>query len=38
MDELNAMKNKKNIGDEMTVTVYRNGENIDIKLILKEKP
>lgn len=38
MDELNAMKNKKNIGDEMTLTVYRNGENIYIKLILKEKP
>ncbi len=38
MDELNAMKNKKSIGDEMTLTVYRNGENIDITLILKEKP
>jgi len=38
MDELNAMKNKKNIGDEMTLTVCRNGENIDITLTLKEKP
>ena len=38
MDELDAMKNKKAIGDEMTLTVYRNGKNIDIKIILKEKP
>jgi len=38
MDELNAMKNKKSIGDEMLLTVYRNGENIDISLTLKEKP
>jgi len=38
MDELNAMKNKKNIGDEMTLTVYRNGKNVDITLMLKEKP
>jgi len=38
MDELNDMKNKKNIGDEMTLTVCRNGENIDITLTLKEKP
>jgi len=38
MEELNAMKNKKNIGDEMKLTIYRNGENIEISLILKEKP
>ena len=38
MDELNAMKNKKSIGDEITLTVYRNGGNVDITLTLKEKP
>ena len=38
MDELNEIKNKKNIGDEVTLDVYRNGETKQIKIKLGEKP
>lgn len=36
MAELNEIKNSFGSGDEMTVTVYRDGENHEIKLILDE--
>ncbi len=38
MDELNDIKNKKNIGDEVTLDVYRNGETKQVKLKLAEMP
>lgn len=38
IDELNAMKNKKNIGEEMILTICRNNENIEITITLQEKP
>jgi len=38
MDELNEIKNKKAIGDTITLKVYRNGETKDISLILQEQP
>lgn len=38
MDELNDIKNKKNIGDEITLDVYRNKETKQIKIKLGEKP
>lgn len=38
MDELNKIKNSKNIGDEITLDVYRNGETKQIKLTLGEMP
>lgn len=38
MDELNEIKNKKNIGDEVTLEVYRNGETKQVKVTLGEKP
>ena len=38
MDELNKIKNSKNIGDEITLDVYRNGETKQIKLTLGELP
>lgn len=38
MDELNEIKNKKNIDDEVTLDVYRNGETKQIKIKLGEKP
>ena len=38
MDELNKIKNTKNIGDEITLEIYRNGETKQIKLKLGEKP
>lgn len=37
MDDLNAIKNTHQVGDKMTLTVYRNGETIDITLTLKEQ-
>ena len=37
MQELNEIKNSFGSGDEMTVTVYRDGKNQDIKLILDEE-
>ncbi|MBQ2916968.1 MAG: trypsin-like peptidase domain-containing protein [Clostridia bacterium] len=38
MDELNDIKNTKNIGDEIILDVYRNGETKQIKLKLAEMP
>ena len=38
MDELNDIKNKKKIGDEVTLDVYRNGETKQVKIKLAEKP
>lgn len=35
-EELNAVKNKYKAGDEITLTVYRNGEDVTIKLVLQE--
>lgn len=34
MNELNNIKNKKNVGDSITLTVYRKGETLDIKIKL----
>ena len=38
MDELNAIKNKKEIGDKMTLTVWRDGKTQDITVTLQEQP
>jgi len=38
MDELNDIKNKKNIGDEITLDFYRNEETIQVKIKLAEMP
>ena len=38
MDELNEIKNSHNIGDEMTITVNRNGEQKDLTITLGEQP
>lgn len=38
LDELNKIKNSKNIGDEIILDVYRTEETIQIKLILGEMP
>lgn len=38
MDELNEIKNSKKIGDEMTLTVWRNGKTQDINVTLQEQP
>ena len=38
MQELNDIKNKQKIGDTVTLTVYRSGETIDIKIELTEMP
>ena len=38
MDELNAIKNEKEIGDQMTLTIWRNGETLDIEVTLQEQP
>lgn len=38
MDELNAIKNKKEIGDTIKLTIYRSGEYIDIEITLTEMP
>ena len=38
MTELNDIKNKKNIGDEITLDVYRSGETIKVKVKLAEMP
>ena len=38
MDELNEIKNKHQIGDEMTVKVNRNGQERDITITLDEQP
>lgn len=38
MDELNSIKNKKEIGETVNLTVYRSGEYIDIQITLTEMP
>lgn len=38
MDELNEIKNKKEIGDKMTLTIWRNGKTQDIEVTLQEQP
>ena len=38
MDELNDIKNSKNIGDEITLDVYRSGETNKVKIKLAEMP
>lgn len=38
MDELNEIKKQKNIGDEITLDVYRNKETKQIKVTLGEQP
>ena len=38
MDELNAIKNQKEIGDKMTLTIWRNGKTQDIEVTLQEQP
>ena len=38
MDELNEIKNSHNIGDEMTITVNRDGEQKDLTITLGEQP
>ena len=38
MEELNKIKNKKNIGDEVTLDIYREGKTIQVKVKLAEKP
>ena len=38
MDELNAVKNECQIGDEITLTIVRNGEEREIKVTLMEQP
>ena len=38
MNELNAVKNKKKIGDTVTLDVYRNGETKEVKITLGETP
>lgn len=37
MDELNAVKNNHNIGDQMTIVVNRNGEEKELTLTLQEQ-
>lgn len=38
MQELNAIKNKLQIGDTVTLTVYRSGQDLEIKIKLTEMP
>lgn len=38
MDELNEIKNKKEICDKIKLTVWRNGETLDIDVTLQEQP
>lgn len=38
MDELNEIKNKKAIGDTITLKTYRNGAYKDVNLTLQEQP
>lgn len=38
MDELNEIKNSHSIGDEMTITVNRDGEQKDLTITLGEQP
>lgn len=36
MEKLNEIKNSHNVGDDMILTIYRNGETFDVTLKLKE--
>ena len=38
MEELNTIKNKKNIGDTITLTITREGKEKNIPVVLKEQP
>ena len=38
MDELNSIKNDKEIGDTITLTIYRAGDYMDVKITLTEMP
>ena len=38
MDKLNEIKNSHNIGDEMTITVNRDGKEKDLTITLGEQP
>ena len=38
MSELNKLKNECKIGDTATLTVSRNGEELEIKVTLAEQP
>lgn len=38
MDQLNEIKNKKQIGDTMTLKVYRNGKEKELTVTLQEQP
>lgn len=38
VNELNKEKNKHNIGDTVTLSVFKNGENIEIQIPLEETP
>lgn len=38
MDELNEIKNSKEIGDKITLTVWRDGKTQDITVTLQEQP
>ena len=38
MDELNAIKNAHQIGDEMKIKVNRNGQEKELSIILGEQP
>lgn len=38
MDDLNTIKNSHSIGDEITLTLYRNGNEINVTLTLGEQP
>lgn len=37
-DELESTKNALKIGDELTLTVYRNGSEVDVTVVLQEAP
>lgn len=37
VDDINEIKNKKSPGDEISVKVYRRGENVSVKIILGEE-
>ena len=38
MQELNSIKNEKEIGDTITLTIYRSGEYMDVEITLTEMP
>ena len=38
MDELNEIKNKKQIGDTLKLKIYRDGKEKDVTVTLQEQP